>query len=69
MRRRETPWSFKESADYLHKGGKDTLFRIHDTNEPETIGHAVSLGCIRLLNQHVIDLYSRVPVGANVIVW
>ncbi|MBN8975406.1 MAG: L,D-transpeptidase [Rhizobiales bacterium] len=55
-------------ALYLHKGGKDTLFRIHGTNEPDTIGHAVSSGCIRMLNQDVIDLYSRVPVGANVVV-
>lgn len=55
-------------ALYLHKNGKDTLFRIHGTNEPDTIGHAVSSGCIRMLNQDVIDLYSRVPVGANVIV-
>lgn len=55
-------------ALYLHKDGKDTLFRIHGTNEPDTIGHAVSSGCIRMLNQDVIDLYSRVPVGANVVV-
>lgn len=55
-------------ALYLHKGGKDTLFRIHGTNEPDTIGHAVSSGCIRMLNQDVIDLYSRVPVGASVVV-
>ncbi|MBN8974485.1 MAG: L,D-transpeptidase, partial [Rhizobiales bacterium] len=55
-------------ALYLHKNGKDTLFRIHGTNEPDTIGHAVSSGCIRMLNQDVIDLYSRVPVGANVVV-
>lgn len=55
-------------ALYLHKDGKDTLFRIHGTNEPDTIGHAVSSGCIRMLNQDVIDLYSRVPVGTNVVV-
>ena len=55
-------------ALYLHKNGKDTLFRIHGTNEPDTIGHAVSSGCIRMLNQDVIDLYSRVPVAAHVIV-
>lgn len=55
-------------ALYLHKDGKDTLFRIHGTNEPDTIGHAVSSGCIRMLNQDVIDLYGRVPVGANVVV-
>ena len=45
-----------------------SLYRIHGTNEPETIGHAVSSGCIRMLNQDVIDLYNRVPVGAPVVV-
>jgi lipoprotein-anchoring transpeptidase ErfK/SrfK len=55
-------------ALYLYKDSKDTLFRIHGTNEPKTIGHAVSSGCIRMLNQDVIDLYSRVPIGANVVV-
>jgi lipoprotein-anchoring transpeptidase ErfK/SrfK len=46
----------------------NTEFRIHGTNEPDTIGHAVSSGCIRLDNADVIDLYDRVPVGAKVIV-
>lgn len=45
-----------------------TEFRIHGTNQPETIGHAVSSGCIRLDNADVIDLYSRVQVGAKVVV-
>lgn len=45
-----------------------SLYRIHGTNEPHTIGQAVSSGCIRMLNQDVIDLYSRVKVGAPVIV-
>jgi lipoprotein-anchoring transpeptidase ErfK/SrfK len=45
-----------------------TLFRIHGSNEPETIGQAVSSGCFRLTNDDVIDLYGRVPVGAKVIV-
>jgi lipoprotein-anchoring transpeptidase ErfK/SrfK len=45
-----------------------TLYRIHGSNEPWTIGHAVSSGCIRLRNEDVIDLYSRVKVGAKVIV-
>jgi lipoprotein-anchoring transpeptidase ErfK/SrfK len=45
-----------------------TLFRIHGSNEPETIGQAVSSGCFRLTNEDVIDLYSRVPIGAKVIV-
>lgn len=45
-----------------------TVYRIHGTNAPETIGHAVSSGCFRLVNDDVIDLYSRVPVGTKVIV-
>ncbi|MBV8897737.1 MAG: L,D-transpeptidase [Acidobacteriaceae bacterium] len=45
-----------------------TEFRIHGTNQPETIGHAVSSGCIRLDNADAIDLYNRVQVGAKVVV-
>ncbi len=55
-------------AMYLYKDDKDTMFRIHGTTEPETIGHAVSSGCIRLINQDVIDLYSRVKLGTRVVV-
>ena len=55
-------------ALYLYRDGQDTYFRIHGTNEPDLIGKAVSSGCIRMLNQDVIDLYSRVPIGAPVIV-
>jgi lipoprotein-anchoring transpeptidase ErfK/SrfK len=55
-------------ALYLFQGNKDTLFRIHGTNQPEYIGHAISSGCIRMLNEDVIDLYNRVPVGATVVV-
>ena len=55
-------------ALYLYRGGKDTLFRIHGTNEPWTIGQAVSSGCIRMMNNDVEDLFSRVPVGARVVV-
>ncbi len=55
-------------AMYLFKGGKDTLYRIHGTNEPRSIGRAVSSGCIRMLNADVIDLYERVPVGTKVVV-
>lgn len=55
-------------ALYLFKGGKDTLYRIHGTTEPSTIGKAVSSGCIRMLNQDVIDLSSRVPDGSKVVV-
>jgi lipoprotein-anchoring transpeptidase ErfK/SrfK len=45
-----------------------TLYRIHGSNEPETIGQSVSSGCFRLVNDDVIDLYNRVSVGATVIV-
>lgn len=55
-------------ALYLFKDGQDTLFRIHGTTQPETIGQAVSSGCIRLINQDVIDLYNRVPDGSQVVV-
>ena len=55
-------------ALYLYKNGADTLFRIHGTTEPYTIGTNVSSGCIRLMNQDIIDLYARVPVGARVTV-
>ena len=55
-------------ALYLYQGNRDTLYRIHGTNEPETIGHDVSSGCIRLRNIDAIDLYNRIQVGAKVIV-
>ena len=55
-------------ALYLFQGHRDTLFRIHGTNEPDTIGKAVSSGCIRMMNGDVIDLYRRVPVGTKVVV-
>jgi lipoprotein-anchoring transpeptidase ErfK/SrfK len=55
-------------ALYLYEGGRDTLYRIHGTTEPETIGTNVSSGCIRMFNQDIIDLYDRVPVTTNVIV-
>jgi lipoprotein-anchoring transpeptidase ErfK/SrfK len=55
-------------AIYLYDGGRDTLFRIHGTTEPWTIGTNVSSGCIRLVNADVIDLYKRVRIGAKVIV-
>jgi lipoprotein-anchoring transpeptidase ErfK/SrfK len=45
-----------------------TVYRIHGTNQPQTIGHAVSSGCFRLVNNAVIDLYDRVPVGTKVVV-
>jgi lipoprotein-anchoring transpeptidase ErfK/SrfK len=55
-------------ALYLYRGGRDTLYRLHGTNEPASIGQAMSSGCIRLLNRDAIDLYERVPVGATVVV-
>lgn len=55
-------------ALYLFRDGRDTLYRIHGTTEPWTIGKAVSNGCIRMVNDHVEDLYERVPVGARVVV-
>jgi len=53
---------------YLYQGNRDTLFRIHGTNQPEHIGHAISSGCIRMTNENVIDLYKRVKMGALVVV-
>lgn len=55
-------------ALYLFQNGKDTYFRIHGTTQPSTIGQSVSNGCIRMLNEHVTDLYERVPVGTVVTV-
>ena len=55
-------------ALYLYQNGVDTLYRIHGTSEPWSIGRAVSSGCIRLLNVDVIDLHQRVPVGTKVLV-
>ncbi len=55
-------------ALYIFEGGKDTLYRIHGTNEPWSIGKAASSGCIRLLNQDVVDLYRRVKDGAKIVV-
>jgi lipoprotein-anchoring transpeptidase ErfK/SrfK len=53
---------------YLYSGSKDTLYRIHGTNQPEYIGQAVSSGCIRMTNEDAIDLYNRVKVGTIVVV-
>lgn len=55
-------------ALYLYQGNKDTLYRIHGTNAPDTIGQAMSSGCIRMLNEEVIDLYNRAAVNSKVIV-
>ena len=55
-------------ALYIFEGNKDTLYRLHGTNEPESIGKAVSSGCVRLVNQDAIDLYDRVRPGAPILV-
>ena len=55
-------------ALYLYAGNKDTLYRIHGTLEPESIGRSVSSGCIRMINQDAIDLFGRVNVGTKVVV-
>jgi len=55
-------------ALYLYQGAKDTLYRIHGTNAPQTIGQAMSSGCIRMLNEEVIDLHDRVRIGTRVVV-
>jgi lipoprotein-anchoring transpeptidase ErfK/SrfK len=55
-------------ALYLFEGNKDTLYRIHGTNQPEYIGQAISSGCIRMTNEDVIDLYNRVKAGTVVVV-
>lgn len=55
-------------ALYLYRGGEDTLYRLHGTVEPWTIGTMVSSGCVRLLNQDIMDLYRRVPLGTRAIV-
>ena len=55
-------------ALYLYRNGQDTMYRLHGTNEPWSIGRAVSSGCVRLLNDDIIDLYERTPVGTSVII-
>lgn len=55
-------------ALYLYEDGRDTIYRIHGTNEPWSIGLDISSGCIRMNNDDVIDLYNRIEVGAKVIV-
>jgi lipoprotein-anchoring transpeptidase ErfK/SrfK len=55
-------------ALYLHNNGEDTLFRIHGTTEPQSIGKAMSSGCIRMLNQDVAELFDLVPIKTRVVV-
>ncbi len=56
-------------ALYLFDGTRDTFLRIHGTGEPWTIGTPVSNGCARLVNDHIIDLYNRVPIGTKVVLY
>lgn len=55
-------------AMYLYRNGNDTIFRIHGTNQPWSIGLNMSSGCIRMMNEDVTDLYNRAPIGTKVIV-
>jgi lipoprotein-anchoring transpeptidase ErfK/SrfK len=55
-------------ALYLFQNGQDTLYRIHGTTEPQSIGKNASSGCIRMINQDVIDLFRRAPIGTRVVV-
>ncbi len=53
-------------ALYLYRNGRDTFYRIHGTNDMNSIGNSGSAGCIRMFNQDIIDLYERVPIGTRV---
>ena len=66
--RETSPPPLGARAMYLWQGDHDTLFRIHGTNEPWTVGQSQSSGCIRMINQDVMDLYQKTPVGARVVV-
>lgn len=55
-------------ALYIYQGGRDTLYRLHGTNNPKSIGKSLSSGCIRLWNQDIVDLYNRVEIGAPLVV-
>lgn len=54
-------------ALYLYKGNRDSLLRIHGTPNPQSVGRRISNGCVRMINDHVIDLADRVPNGARVV--
>jgi lipoprotein-anchoring transpeptidase ErfK/SrfK len=55
-------------AIYLHRGGADSLYRIHGTNDPDGVGFDGTSGCFRLTNTDIVDLYERVKIGATVVV-
>ncbi|MEM6304920.1 MAG: L,D-transpeptidase [Pseudomonadota bacterium] len=52
---------------YLYRGSRDSLLRIHGTHNPRSVGQRISNGCVRMINDHVIDLYDRVPRGTRVV--
>ena len=56
-------------ALYLYDGGRDTMYRIHGTNEPWSIGQNVSSGCLRMMNADITELHALVETGAKVIVY
>ncbi|WP_313199546.1 L,D-transpeptidase [Rhizobium sp.] len=56
------------AALYLYRDGEDTMYRLHGTNEPWSIGHAVSNGCVRLTNNDIVHLYSLTPLGTQVLI-
>lgn len=60
--------SVGRAGAYLFQNGRDTLYRLHGANAPTSIGKAMSSGCIRMINEDVIDLYARCPVGTHVVV-
>ena len=55
-------------ALYIFQDGQDTLYRLHGSPEWNSIGKSVSSGCVRLMNQDIIDLYDRVPEGSPIVV-
>jgi lipoprotein-anchoring transpeptidase ErfK/SrfK len=55
-------------ALYIHDHGRDTLYRLHGTNEPDSIGKAVSSGCIRMINQDIVHLANNVRNGTPIVV-
>jgi lipoprotein-anchoring transpeptidase ErfK/SrfK len=55
-------------ALYLYRDGKDTMYRIHGTNDPSSIGKSVSSGCIRMFNENVFELFAEVKTGTRVTV-
>jgi lipoprotein-anchoring transpeptidase ErfK/SrfK len=70
VRRRDGGWSRQSAgarALYLYRGGADSMLRIHGTPQPWSIGTSASSGCVRLVNDHVMQLYENVPLGTRAI--